>query len=358
MEEGEDDPCHGGYKRTHTRPDRSKLDPQNVEVPLLWKFSDDPSPWRCDDAPVLPSQLSLCELSCCSLVTGEKFPMMGNVNCRSLGNFCSNEAEDVPHKTTISIKKRDCFCSHIRVHPLPVPEEAHPKGLMQEFPRTNAEEVPITLPEGEATVTVHSIYSRIGILLRTTLADYEGSINVLMDEVSSDMGDRDTTWTSHSFCLESIANSSSEEEDSAATQTSLMPSKGRQLQGWQGFRRKEQRGAYGPGHAGFCSSFQFPRSTPSPDLGLKAREAGLQSPEEQMHMWCPITRALSLCSPPLIPDGPSWILQLRDSTEQHRDLPLSAQSFTPCPLWPRLPVQGLRNILRYWHFPRVDPSLT
>ncbi|XP_042814546.1 uncharacterized protein LOC122231206 isoform X1 [Panthera tigris] len=139
------------------------------------------------------------------------------------GNCCSNEAEDVPLKTTISIKKRDCFCSHIRVHPLPVPEEAHPKGLMQEFPRTNAEEVPITLPEGEATVTVHSIYSRIGILLRTALADYEGSINVLMDEVSSDMGDRDTKWTSHSLCLESIANSSSEEEDSAATQTSLMP---------------------------------------------------------------------------------------------------------------------------------------
>ncbi|XP_042814550.1 uncharacterized protein LOC122231206 isoform X2 [Panthera tigris] len=190
------------------------------------------------------------------------------------GNCCSNEAEDVPLKTTISIKKRDCFCSHIRVHPLPVPEEAHPKGLMQEFPRTNAEEVPITLPEGEATVTVHSIYSRIGILLRTALADYEGSINVLMDEVSSDMGDRDTKWTSHSLCLESIANSSSEEEDSAATQTSLMPcpKEGNSKDG----KDSEERSNVVP----------FPRSTPSPDLGLKSREAGLQSPEEQMQMCC------------------------------------------------------------------------
>ena len=63
--------------RTYTRQDRSKLEPQNVEVSSLWKLSYNPSPWRCDDAPLLPFQLLLCELSCCSLVTGEKFPHDG-----------------------------------------------------------------------------------------------------------------------------------------------------------------------------------------------------------------------------------------------------------------------------------------
>ena len=38
-------------------------------------------------------------------------------------NCCSNEAQDVPPRTTTSRKKGDLFWLHMRMQPLPVPEE-------------------------------------------------------------------------------------------------------------------------------------------------------------------------------------------------------------------------------------------
>ncbi|XP_078308298.1 uncharacterized protein LOC144617283 [Panthera onca] len=105
--------------------------------------------------------------------------------------------------------------------------QAAPEGLMQELPSTKTEEAPITLPQGETTVMVHSIYSGIGNFLRTTLADSEGSINDRTEEVSIDSRDGDTTSTSESTPLEcESGNYHSNEAQDVPPRTTISIKKG------------------------------------------------------------------------------------------------------------------------------------